>query len=361
MAVSSKTKKKYNSYLSSAYSPSDAVVSAAAAAGDFRDMQGVFNDSYANSLRTLYNSIKNSPDFNYNAQNDLAYRHFAQEYNALSQLMGAGNAALANSLSGGFGSTYAADAANIGSQRIAQNAKSFIPEFEKLAFDSHIANSDYLRAVYQSALNLRDNELKAYSDSAKNYLAQFDAARRYYSDERDFDYKKYSDNRDFTAENYKTEQENSNADKKLQLKSYGVYEKLAQKKCDEFYEKQDNKGMRAYLNSLVKEGKITSYMADNLYQKNKYTAPKTRSSSGSSRGYSSRRSSSKSRNKSGDDKYSARDHFIPKKSALMYINMHNRAEDYSTALRLIDELIKSGEIDKDERLLYVYYYRDKLK
>ena len=359
MAVSSKTRKKYNGYLSSSYSPGRAVVSAGNRLSDISGRLPIYSDSYGDRLRNLYQSIKDSAQFDYYAENDVAYRAFADEYNALAQLMGAGNAAIADSLTGGFGSTYAADVSNQGTARIAEEVKRAIPEFERLAFEAKTVNDDILKEMYNAASKLRSDELSEYSKLSDVYLSQLDAAQRKYADERDFAYKKFGDNRDFWATQFENEQSNSNRQKELTLKSYDVYKKLAQNKCDEFNEKQDNRGMRAYLDSLVKDGKITQYMADILYNRNKYVAPK-RSSGG---GYSTRRSRSSSKSKkknSTQKKFKKLEDFVPDENVLKYINMRNRAEDYTTALNLIDLLVDEGKISKEDKMYYVYYYRDKL-
>ena len=357
MAVSSKTKKKYGGYLSSSYSPASSVASAAYKLSKLSRGLPEFRDSYAERLRNLYQGIKDSGEFDYYAQNDAAYRAFADEYNALAQLMGAGNALTANSLTGGYGSSYSADVSNQGTARIAEDVRNAIPEFERLAFETKTVNDDMLKAMYDSASKLRSDELSEYSKLSDVYLNQLEAAQRNYSDARDFDYRRFSDNRDYWTEQFNNEVSNANREKELALKSYDVYNKLAQIKCDEFNEKKNNKGMRNYLDSLVKEGKITKYMADNLYNQNKYIAPKVSSGGGYSRGGS--RSSSK-RSSSAQKKFDAYERFVPNNKITKYINMHNRAGDFTTALRLIDELVEANRIPKEEKYYYVHYYRDKL-
>ena len=359
MAVSSKTRKKYNGYLSSSYSPGGAVISAGNKLFDLGSRMPIYSDSYGERLRNLYQSIKASGDFNYYADNDAAYRAFADEYNALAQLMGVQNTALADSLTGGFGSTYSADVSNQGTARIAENVKRAIPEFERLAFEAKTVNDDILKAMYDSASKLRSDELSEYSKLSDVYLGQLEAAQRKYANERDFDYKKYADSRDFYAEQFENEQSNSNRQKELALKSYDVYKRLAQNKCDEFNEKQDNKGMRAYLDSLVKDGKITRYMADNLYNQNKYI-PKKQSSK-SSRSVKSKRSYSKTKKKnSKNEENDVLKNFVPNKNILKYINMNNRAGDFTTAVNVIKRLAEEGRISKEDKTLYIYYYRNKL-
>ena len=354
MAISKNTKNKYKSSTAD-YKESSGVTNARNNLSKMANQAPVYTNSYATQLNDIYSKLKQGKDFNYNPQNDAAFRRFADEYNALSELAIAENQAQAEGLTGGYGSTYAPEVATQGLARMKDNVQNAEPLFMEQAQNAYMANNDALKNMYQAAADARNDELEAYGNRANAYDNQYSMAQKRYSDTRDFDYNKYNDNREFWSTQYKNEQDQANTDAEYQFKIYDTYNKLAAQKCADYADKKNNSGMKAYLNGLVKEGKLTKYMADNLYKQYKYTAP-SRSGGSGGRSRSSGRSSLKS---SGG--YDPMEEWSPNERIIKFINMNNRADDYSTALGWIDYLIKEGRLDKDEKLYYAYYYKDMLK
>ena len=88
MAISKKTKKQNNKVFSP-YAPSASLISAASKLNDFSDRFPQYQNSYDNQIKQIYNKIKNNPDFEYMPENDSAFRRFADEYSALSNLAAA--------------------------------------------------------------------------------------------------------------------------------------------------------------------------------------------------------------------------------------------------------------------------------
>ena len=156
-----------------------------------------------------------------------------------------------------------------------ENAENAKPLFYEQARKTYMENTDADIDAFNAALSAKKDELSEYSKRADAYNNQYQMAQKRYSDNRDFDYNKYSDNREFWAQQYHNEQQQANYNKEYQLKEYETYSKLASVKCAEYNDKKNNKGMRSYLDGLVKNGKLTKYMADNLYNQYKYTAPKS--------------------------------------------------------------------------------------
>ena len=266
--------KKYNK-ANNAYSENNSVTNARNTLASLAKNTPMYTNSYANQLNDIYGRIKSGKDFNYNPDNDLAYRKYAEEYNALSGLAIAGNQAQAQGLTGGYGSTYAPEVANQGLARLQENAANAQPLFYQMAQNAYMAENDALMNQYQAAAAARNDELENYGRRADAYNNQYALAAQRYGDERDFDYTKYGDNRNFWASQYDKSNEQSNFNKELTLKKYDVYNNLAANKCADYNSAGNTKGMRAYLDKLVKQGKLTQYMADNLYKKYEYTPPKT--------------------------------------------------------------------------------------
>ena len=266
-----------------------------------------YANSYAGQIEGIYNQMKNGNTFSYNPQNDAAYRRYAEEYNALSGLAVAGNQAQAQTLTGGYGSTYAPEVASQGLARMQAGVVNAQPAFLQGAQQAYMAQQDQFVNAYNAAANAREAELADYKNAVSAYNDRMNLAQQRYRNERDFGYNAYKDNRDYYADRYDKSLKQQQFDTVLaqnerefnaeyELKSYDVYNKLASTKCADYNEAGDNAGMKAYLDGLVSAGKITQYMADNLYKQYKYEAPLSgggggsgrRSSGGSSgsRGYS---------------------------------------------------------------------------
>ena len=358
MATKDKTNKNYKNSLSTPYKEGKRVASARNELDDLYSMNPVYLNSYARQLKDIYSRIKDSKGFEYSPENDSAYRRFADEYNLLSGAAVADNLKQAQQLSGGYTSSFAPEVAYEGLMRLKENASAAQPEFLMNAQNAFIANEDLYKNIYSAAANARNDELGEYINQSNAFNNQLQRALKRYADFRDMDYSKYSDNRNYFAQRNKSETENSNYEKELELKKYDVYEEIAQYKCAEFKDKADNSGMKKYLDKMVSEGKLTRFMADNLYLKYKYTAPAGRSYS---RSGSKSSSSSKKSSKKGDDKFDPMADFIPNKNILKFVNLRNRDDDFNTAVKWLDYLVKQKRISKTDKLYYEYYYRDALK
>jgi hypothetical protein len=335
-----------------------------------------YANTYANQINDIYSQIKQGNDFNYNPNNDAAYRRYAEEYNALAGLAVAGNQAQAQGLTGGYGSTYAPEVANQGLARMQAGAAGAQPAFLQAAQSAYMANQDQLNNMYQAAANAQKNELSQYQKAADAYNQRMAFARQRYGDAQKFDYQNYNDARNAYAKQYQFDTELAQKEQELafeqeqaerdrEFKSYEVYNKLASTKCSEYKENMDNSGMRAYLDGLVKEGKITQYMADTLYNQYKYEAP---SSGGGGGGGGGRRSSGGSGSGSGSGGNDvvvaeAKKNWSPNQNVLRTITMNNRSHDkvkaLETALYWVDALVNKGTIPADERENYKSYYQSK--
>jgi hypothetical protein len=354
MAVSDNTKKKRNSALA-LYKAGNAVSDALINLSSIKDFTPYYENSYADELKSIYQKIKDAPEFEYSSDNDAAYRSFADEYRALAALAVAGNQAQAQGMTGGYGASYADAAASQNLQSLNESAENAKPAFLENAQEAYAANNDLLKQMFQAASGARDSELEDFTQSASAYNNALKAAQTAYADTRDFDYSKYSENRDFWDKQYENELDNENKQKQLELKKYDVYKQLAADKCSEFNEKKNNKGMKNYLDNLVKEGKLTSYLANQLYQKYRYTA-----SSSGRRSRSSGRSGSGGRSSTTQGKFDPNSGWVPDEKILQFVNLNNRAGSFNTAVYWIERLIKEKKLDKNEKLNYVYYFRKML-
>ncbi|MCM1286511.1 MAG: hypothetical protein NC213_09910 [Acetobacter sp.] len=294
MAISKNTQNKYNK-ANAAYKENNDIANTRNNLVSMAGKAPAYQNSYADQLRDIYGQIKNGKTFDYDPKNDVAFRKFADEYNALSGLAIAGNQNQAQNLTGGYGSTYAPEVANQGLSSMKANADNAQPYFMLGAQEAYKVNNDRLNDMYSAAADAHNDELNQYVNRVSAYNDMYSTAAGKYSDERNFGYDKYKDNRNFWADQYQFEQNTDNFNKELvqkdrqnkrdyTLQSYSVYEQLAEEKASKYKNNKDNKGMKSYLNGLVKDGKITQYMADTIYDNYKYTASKTGSGGGRSSG-----------------------------------------------------------------------------
>ena len=251
-----------------------------------------YNNSYADQREGIYNKIKGREAFDYNPNNDAAYRQYADQYRALVGLAVAGNQAQAQDLTGGYGSTYAPEVARQGEARLNTGVEMAQPAFLQLGQTAYDVNGDTLLNMYGAGADRRNDELEAYARENDIWNDKYNLAAQRYNDLQSRGMERHANNRNFGYSMYNLNVEKQQGDKEYQLAKYDTYNQLAGNKCADYNEKGDNKGMKAYLDGLVKAGKITQYMADNLYKQYKYTPPK------SSGGGGRRRSSG---GKSGSD------------------------------------------------------------
>ena len=311
MAINKNTEDEYNKS-NAAYRENNSTASARNNLTGLGAQAPQYRKSYADQLENIYGRLKNGESCNYDPQNDAAFRRYADEYNALSGLAIAGNQQQAQQLTGGYGSTYAPDVAEQGLARLQSGVTGAQPGFYNAARQAYMAENDRLNNMYSATAAARDAELEQYQKQVDAYNNRYQMAQQRYADERDFGYNQYKDTRNYNASQYEFAQKQEQFDSELaqketeysrdyELKSFEVYTKLAAVKCAEYNEAKNNSGMKAYLDGLVEAGKITQYMADNLYNQYKYTVTSSGGGGGRSSSGGKKSSSSSSYSYDGGD------------------------------------------------------------
>lgn len=312
MAISDNTKKRYNE-TNKAYQESDEIKrkrQQAQALMNSRPQEK--QNTFADQISSIYNKIKNRNDFSYNPENDKLYQQYAKTYKALGDLAMAETLSEAQGLTGGYGSTYSPTVAMQTNEAYQNNVTDTLPEFYQMAQD-----------IYNSKVNMLNDQMATAIDSAnrqdESYLNQYNAwneamalAGGIVNQDSSLEQQAQQDLRNLWAEQYWQEQNAQNDEQELLQNSYWNEQNLKEdnrqfnkelqtditenkrsekwekydsnqsiiaSKCADYNDKGDNKGMKSYLDKQVKNGNITQYMADELYKKYKYTAPKTRSGS----------------------------------------------------------------------------------
>lgn len=371
MAIDKDIKNKYDR-ANAAYNESNSIKNARNNLIAMAENVPNYQNSYANQLSNIYKQISNGNDFNYDSNNDVAFRRFAEEYNALSGLAIAGNQQQAQDLTGGYGSTYAPEVARQGLANLQFNANKAEPYFMEIAQEVYKQDNDRLNNAYWAGSNARNDELSEYERQIDAYNYRNEIAQQKYSDERDFEYAKYKNNRDYWAEQYNNDQQQSNFEKEYsqtetlnkrdyKLKSYDTYNKLAASKCAEYKDKKNNKGMKAYLDGLVSSAKITQYMADNLYKQYKYTAPARSGGGGGGTGYTGYGSDSGGTGGNGGVNTISTSDFIYQHGSIVnrrtrQLNGHESSLTAEAMTDKIRTMYSNGQLTADDAAYLLNYY-----
>lgn len=317
MSISDNTRNKFNQTRGTSYQESEDVKKRRRQAQEFMNARPQESQkAYSSQVSAIYDKIKNRKEFSYDPANDKLYQQYAAAYKALGDLAKGQTETSAQGLTGGYGSTYAPAVSAQTDASYQNRIDDALPEYYQAAQEIYNSQGDMLNSQLSSAIDAQQaennsninrlnawsditgdagdmanqdayNEQKAYSDWRELWAQQYWQEQNAQNDELELaqssrwkDNNLKEDNRQFTKEMKSDKTENLRSEK---WEKYDQNQTIAASKCADYNESGDNKGMKAYLNKQVKNGNLTQYMADELYKKYKYEAPKS-SSSGSSGG-----------------------------------------------------------------------------
>lgn len=347
--MASLTKDFYDSYIK--YKDSKNTLNQVNAYNNAYKNQPAYNDSYAERLENMYSNIAGKKDID--VTNNDAYKQYAAQANALSGLAIAGNQSYAQSLTGGYGSTYAPSVARQGINRAVIDNSAAQPNFALATQNINEQETDRLVSAAGTAANTASNELNDYQQRLRNANDFAKSAYERYSDEKNRAYSQYLDNQNYAADRYWNSVENNNTiaeramkntenERSYEMSSYDTYNDIAANKCAEYRINENNDGMKSYLDGLVSAGKITQYMADNLYNKYEYTP--------SERSYSSYETADGS---GYEEETVGYDDNIPK-GIRMQVSMNRTKEGQKNTIK---RLFDSGKISKEQANQLAFDYK----
>lgn len=396
MAISDNTRNKFNQTRNSTYQESDETKRRRLQAQELMNSRPQErNNTFAGQISDIYNKIKSRKDFSYDPANDKLYQQYAATYKALGDLAMTQTADAAQGLTGGYGSTYSPAVAAQTDNAYQNEVDKALPQYYQMAQELYNAYGDMLNnqlsaAIYGAGREDESylNQLNAWNEAAgaAGSAANQDAAneQQAYSDWRNLWAEQYweeqeaqndaqelaqsnkwnanelkEDNRQFSKELNTTKTENQRSEK---WEKYDQNQTIAASKCADYNEKGDNKGMKSYLDKQVKNGNITQYMADELYSKYKYTAPKS-SSSGSAKSSGSTAKVSVDDNVTGGDSGSNSNDTTPtpkieipsgiNKNWLHTISMYR---DKTGRVQKICDFYDKGEASEEQANWLLSYY-----
>ena len=132
--------------------------------------------SYEKELSGVYDSMKNRPEFSYDANSDGLYRQYRDGYIQRGRMAMKDTMGQAAALTGGYGSSYAESAAQQQYDAYLQQLGDIVPELYTLAYSRYQDEGDALKERYDMLSGLRDREYGEYTDALDRYEAAQAAA-----------------------------------------------------------------------------------------------------------------------------------------------------------------------------------------
>lgn len=141
--------------------------------------------SYEKELSGVYDSMKNRPEFSYDANSDGLYRQYRNGYIQRGRMAMKDTMGQAAALTGGYGSSYAESAAQQQYDVYLQQLGDIVPELYTLAYSRYQDEGEALKERYDMLSGLRDREFGEYTDALDRYEAAQAAAYQREADERE--------------------------------------------------------------------------------------------------------------------------------------------------------------------------------
>ena len=144
--------------------------------------------SYSDQVRDMIDTIMNREKFVYDVDNDVLFQQ------ALASAMGSGKQAMqdtigqASALTGGYGSTYATNAANQAYNAFVEDAYNNLPQYYQMALDAYNAEGENL---YNQYAMLSDADNAEYQRMLNAYDATFQRRNQLYNE----DYTQFRDSK----------------------------------------------------------------------------------------------------------------------------------------------------------------------
>lgn len=138
----------------------------------------VYDDSYDKKLEESYEKLRNRPAFRYDAGSDPLYSKIRDDYVSAGRRAMKDSYGQAASLSGGYSSSYAENAAQQTYDGYLSKLSDVIPSLYELAYSRYAGEGERLKDEVDALRILRDDAYKRYSDALDDYDKQTELAYR---------------------------------------------------------------------------------------------------------------------------------------------------------------------------------------
>lgn len=156
-----------------------------------------YSSAWQAQLDALLDKILNRQEFSYDPDGDALYRQYRQMYQNQGAAAMADTYGQAAALTGGYGNSYAATAAQQAYQGSVQQLGEMLPRLYALALERYNAAGNTLQNRYTFLQQQEKTDFDRYRQNLSDYQAREQQLYDRYQDERSFDYSRYADERDF--------------------------------------------------------------------------------------------------------------------------------------------------------------------
>ena len=196
--------------LEQGYRPSDEVD----AALDERDSvaaqrPGAYQSSFEEELLRLYDELVSRPGFSYDPKEDAAYHSYAAIYEKAGRQAMEDTLGKAASLTGGYDSTYAQQAAQQAYQGYLQQLSQLLPQLEENARQRHEAEGEAMQQRYELTAQQQKAEQAAWEQAYESWQQRLKQAESAYEAAYDRDYNAYKTMLSYFADKAAAEQKAS--------------------------------------------------------------------------------------------------------------------------------------------------------
>ena len=207
------------------YHKSDSVLAAEQALADYAARKPAeYTGSYQAQIDSLMEQILNRGGLEYSFDADPLYQQYKDGYTRSAALALQDSMAQAGSLTGGYGSSYAASVGSQAYQQQMAQLDEVLPTLYGLALDRWNSENDALRAQLDSLTGLEQDARSAYEQDVKNYYTGLEYYTSAAQDAYSNDYKAYearrkalADLRDYYAGQQQQAVKNAQSEAEYQL------------------------------------------------------------------------------------------------------------------------------------------------
>lgn len=156
---------------SQAYKDADAVLNNLLA-----NAPGSFNFTKQANMDSILSQIQNRPDFSYDVNADALYNQYKDQYIQQGRLAMMDTMGQAQSMTGGYGNSYAMSAGQQAYNAQLNNLNEIVPELYAQAYNRYRDETSDLYNQYGLMSSERDAEMSAYNTELSNYYNQLNTA-----------------------------------------------------------------------------------------------------------------------------------------------------------------------------------------
>lgn len=181
-----------STYENKAYKPSDAVSQAEALLNQLLSQKpGAYQSTWQGQLNDTINKILNREEFSYDLNKDALYQQYKDQYVQQGKMAMMDATGQAQTMTAGYGNSYAQSVGQQAYQAQLQNLNEVIPELYQMALDQHNQESQDLYNQYALLGAQEEQDYGRYQDQLNNWGAEREFLTGRYDAERDYDYDKF--------------------------------------------------------------------------------------------------------------------------------------------------------------------------